>query len=85
MGFWKGEDGEAFGQVFLGPGSEPWLAFRVGFEEVLEALIGVGAVVGIEDDSDVRGDLAFEMLLGDVFLGVLLEMELATLPRCAVE
>ncbi len=34
------------------------------------------AVVSVENDFDVRGYLAFEMLFGDVFLGVLLEMEL---------
>jgi hypothetical protein len=45
----------------------------------------MGAVVGVENGSDVRGDLGFEVRFGDVFLGVLLEMELATLPRSAVE
>ena len=50
-----------------------------------EALLGVGTVVGVKNDLDGGGDLAFEMLLGDVFLGVLLEMELAALPRGAVE
>ena len=85
MGFREGEDGEAFGQVLLGPGGEPRLAYRVGFHEVLEALVGVGEVVGVENGPDVRGDLGFEVRFGDVFLGVLLEMELATLPRGAVE
>ncbi len=85
VGFRKGEDGKAFGQVLLSPGDEPGLAFTVDFHEILEALLGVGTVVGVENDFDVRGDLAFEMLLGDVFLGVLLEMELAALPRGAVE
>ena len=78
MGFRKGEDGEAFGQVLLGLGSELGLAFRVGFHEIIEALLGV------ENDLDVRGDLAFEMLFGEVFLGVSLEVELAALPRSAV-
>jgi len=85
VGFWKGEDGKAFGQVLLGPGGESGLAFTIDFHEILEALLGVGAVVGVENDFDVGGDLAFEMLFGDVFLGVLLEMELATLPRGSVE
>jgi hypothetical protein len=39
---------EAIGQVLLSPGSEIWLTLRVGFVEVLEALSGVGAVVGGE-------------------------------------
>jgi hypothetical protein len=44
----------------------------------------VGAVVGVENGPDVGGDLGLEVLFCDVFLGVLLEMELATLPRSAV-
>ncbi len=50
MGFWKGKDGEDLGQVLfgLGLGSSPVPAFRVGFDEVLEAFFGVGAVVSIE-------------------------------------
>ncbi len=64
-------------------------ALPVGFREgengkaFGQVLLGVGAVVGIKNDLDVGGDLAFEMLLGDVFLDVLLEVELATLPRGA--
>ena len=45
----------------------------------------MGTVVGVKNDLDVRGYLAFEMLLGDVFLGVLLEVKLAALPRCGAE
>jgi hypothetical protein len=79
----KGEDGETIREVFLGPAGKFGLSFRVGFDEVLETLLGVGKVIGIENDSDVVGDFALQMLLGDVFLGVLLEVELATLPRSA--
>ncbi len=46
-------EGEAFRQVLLGPSGELGLAFRVGFHEVLEAVVGMGAVVGVEDGSDV--------------------------------
>ena len=84
MGFREGEDGKAFGQVLLGPSGEPGLTFTIDFHEILKALLGVGAVVGVKNDLDGGGDLAFEMLFGDVFLGVLLEVELATLPRGAV-
>jgi len=45
----------------------------------------VGTVVGVENDLNVRGDFAFEMLFGDAFFGVLLEVKLAALPRCGVE
>ena len=40
------EDGEAFGEVFLGPGGELGLLFPPGFEEDAEALLGVGAGFG---------------------------------------
>ena len=85
VGFREGKNGEAFGQVLLGPGGELGLAFRVGFHEVLEAFVGMGAVFGVENGADVGCDLGFEVRFGDIFLGVLLEMELATLPRGAVE
>jgi hypothetical protein len=45
----------------------------------------MGAVFGVENGADVGCNLGFEVRFGDVFLGVLLEMELATLPRGAVE
>ena len=48
-----------------------------------QVLLGVGAVVGVKNDLDVGGYLAFEVLFGDVFLGVLLKVKLATLPRGA--
>ena len=56
------------------------MRFWQGFTEFLEAFFGVGAVVGVENGSEVRGDLGFEVGFGDVLLGVLLEVELAT--RC---
>jgi hypothetical protein len=43
------------------------------------------AVIGVEDGGDVGGDLAFEILPGDVLLGVLLEVELAALPGCGLK
>ena len=61
------------------------LAFSVVFYEFLETLLGMGAIVGIENYFDGRGDLTFQMLLGDVFLGVFLEGELASLPGSGVE
>ena len=40
----------------------------------------MGAVVGVKYRGNVGGDFAFEVLFGDVLLGVLLEVELAALP-----
>ena len=41
----------------------------------------MGLVRGVENGPDVCCDLGFEVLFGDILLGVLLEMELAALPR----
>ena len=62
----QGENGEAFWEIFFGPSGELWLGFGVGFDEVSQAEVGVGAVFGIEDGFDVGGDLGFEVLLGDI-------------------
>ena len=43
------------------------------------------SVVGVEDGGDVSGHFAFEVLFGNVLLGVLLEVKLATLPRGGAE
>lgn len=80
MSFWEYKNDKALGQVFLGPRCEPWLGFRVCFHEILEAF-GVDAVFGIEKDFNVGGYLGIEIPLGNVFLSILLEVELATLPR----
>ena len=85
VGFREGVNGEAFWQVLLGPGGESRLSFGVDFDEVLETFLGVVKIVGVEDASDVGGDFALEMLLGDVFLSVLLEVKLASLPRSAAQ
>ena len=45
----------------------------------------MGAVCGVEDPADVVGDFLREILGGNVGLGALLEVELATLPRAGVE
>ena len=45
----------------------------------------MGTVFGVEDAADVGGDFLLEVFGGNVGLGILLEMELATLPRAGVE
>jgi hypothetical protein len=84
MGLRKVKDCEAFWQVLLGSGGELGLGFGVEFDELLEAFSGVGTVVGVENDPDVSGDFALGILFCNIFWGVLLEMELATLPWSAV-
>jgi len=84
-GFREAESGEAFGDVLLGPGGEFGRALLVGFHKLGELGFGVGAVFGVEDAADLVGDFLLEILGGDVGLGVLLEVELATLPGAGVE
>ena len=45
----------------------------------------MGVIFGVEDAADLIGDSLLEVLGGDVGLGVLLEVELAALPRAGVE
>lgn len=83
--FREAENGESFRDVLLGPGGEFGRALFVGFNKLGELGFGLGAVFGVEDAADLVGDFLFEILGGDVGLGVLLEVELATLPRAGVE
>ena len=43
------EDGEAFGEVFFGPGDELGLFLAPGIEEDAQPLLGVGSGFGVED------------------------------------
>ena len=55
------------------------------FDKFGELGFGMGAVFGVEDAADVVGDFGLEIPGGDIGLGVLLEVELAALPRAGVE
>ena len=81
----QGEHGEALGQVLLCPVRKLGLILTPGSDEFLEPLLRVSFVVGVEYGADAGGDLAFEVLFGDVVLGVLLEVELAALPWTGIE
>jgi hypothetical protein len=81
----KGEDGEAIGKILLSPSSEVGLSYRIGFDESLESFFGVGAVVGVENESDTFGDLGLDVLFSDGLLSGLLRMELAMLTRSFVQ
>ena len=80
VGRGKGEDGKALGEVVLHPGGEFWGGEGVGGSHFFEAKAGGIKVGGVKDSSDVLGDLGPEIQAGDVSLGVLLEMKLASLP-----
>ncbi len=70
MRFRKGEDGEAIGKILLSPSRESGLGFRIGFDESLKAFFGVGAVVGVENESDIFGDLEKGILVVRLILFV---------------
>ena len=74
------EDRKGFGDVVLSPGDELRLILFPFLAEGFEGFFGVCEVRAVEDGFDLCSDGAFELLLGDVVLRVLLEMELATLP-----
>lgn len=85
MGLGKGKDAQAFGEIFFSPLSEFGLLILPLFDEDLETFFGVLTGVRVEDGFDFGGDGAFEFLLGDVVLRVLLKVELAALPGACVE
>ena len=78
---WEGENGQSLGNIFFHPGGEFWGDFSV-FEDGGGEQIACGLEVwSVENGTDVSGDGFFQILLGDVGLGVFLEMELAAIPR----
>jgi len=81
MGGRESEDGEALWDIFFHPSSEFWGGFGIGCDEVFETLLSRLKVRAVEDGADVGSDLGAHVKTRDVGLGVLLEMELAALPR----
>ena len=79
-GFWEGEDGEGFGEIFIHPGGEFGSGLGVFEDGGGEQISGCLEGEGVKDGADVGGDGIFHFLVGDVGLGVLLEVELAAIP-----
>ena len=77
----EGEDSEALRDILLHPGGELWGRFGVEIHESFEAGLGGGEILRVEDGADVGGHAVAHIETWDVSLGVLLEMELAALPR----
>ena len=80
MGFWQGKDGEAFWDVGFEPVGEVWGGLFVFGGDGFEAALSFGQIGSMEDGAEVVGDFFTHMDFGDEGHGVLLEMELATLP-----
>lgn len=83
--FREGKNGEAFGNGALHPTGEFGSGGGVSFDGLVEAGVGFRAVAGVEDVTDVVGDLLSHGDFWNVGLGVLLEMELAALPGRGIE
>jgi len=75
------EHREPLRQIFLQPGGELGRAFGVVRHDFLEPLFRCGATQAVEDAADRAGDFGALIQGWDVGLGVLLEVELAALPR----
>ncbi len=81
MGDWEREGSEALGDIFLHPGGKFGSGLGVGGDEMIEAGLSRGEIGAIEDGADVGSHTGAPIETGNVSLGVLLEVELATLPR----
>ena len=71
---------KALGQVFLHPGRKFGRGFGVEGDEFLEPLFCGEATRALEDTANGAGDFGTLIQTREVSLGVLLEVELATLP-----
>lgn len=80
MGFWQGKDGEAFWDVGFEPVGEVWGGLFVFGGDGFELVLSGQQIRRIENGSEVVGDFFPHVDFGDEGHGVLLEMELATLP-----
>ena len=79
--FWKGEDGEAFGDVIFEPGGEFWSGFAILRDQDVELGLSLSERLGVEDFAKLRCEDGTECDLGNVVNGILLEVELAALPE----
>jgi len=77
----EGEDGEAQGDVLLDPRGELRVGAGVAGDDLFESALCGGEIRAEEDAAHGFGDSGPLVEAGDVGLGVLLEMELAALPR----
>ena len=80
MGFWQGKDGEAFWDVGFEPVGEVWGGLFVFGGDGFELVLSGQQIRRIENGAEVVGDFFPHVDFGDEGHGVLLEMELATLP-----
>ena len=81
VGEWQGKDGEALGQIGFYPGGEFGRANGVEGHDFFEASFSGRTIRAVEHAADSFGDGGPLVQAGDIGLGILLEVELAALPR----
>jgi hypothetical protein len=85
MRWWQSENGEALWQVFFQPRSELWSGESKQVDDFLEALLSSWEAGAKEDAADGASNIGALVDPWDVSLCVLLEVELASLPRDSPE
>ena len=81
VGEWQSEDGEALGQVSFHPGGEFGSTGGIESDDFFEAAFGGRPIRAVEHTADGFGDGGPLVQAGDIGLGILLQVELAALPR----
>ena len=77
----KGEDGQTLREIFLHPVGQPGRGGGVSGNDFLEPGLGAGQVGAVENAANGLGNFGALIQARDISLGILLEMELAALPR----
>ena len=80
MGRGQGEDGQSFGDVFLHPGGQLGGRLLVAAHQFAQPSLGGRSIGAGKHAADLGGNPGAVIDLGNVGLGVLLQMKLATLP-----
>ena len=82
---WKSKHRQAFRQALFQPRGKLRGRLRVLLHRPRKQYLGLSSVLGAEDSADVRRHLPFHVLPGHIRRSVLLQVELASLPRDAPE
>jgi len=81
----QSEDAETFGNVLFEPGGEIGSGLAIGGDGLFEQGFGEFQSRGVKELAQLAGEVLAQSDPGDVLEGILLEMELATLPQDARE
>jgi len=85
MGRWQIQDGQPFGKILLHPKSQFGSGLFIGADQLFDPLIGGLDGRTVEDPAYVGGHTGALVEFGHIGLGVLLKVELTSLPGHARE